>query len=177
MFLWYFTSRMEVCLENWKRPPCLCAIVLSTTKSGNLGSRSGLHTSIALFFYNLSLGSGIYCYLLFHLQNGDVFGKLKEATMPVCQCPTTSASANLRKKVVSLIRILNKSKTFSQWSSLWIHISCFRPWYILWNQLGAHLVNRKQWGLRGWKYQHRLKGHCQKTNTKFYRDTSKLQTQ
>ena len=76
-----------------------------TGKSSIIGNKSELHPSITPFF-----GGCFFISLLFHFQNGNVFGKLKEATMPVCQCPTTSGSANLRRKVVSMIRILNKSK-------------------------------------------------------------------
>ena len=110
-----------------------------TGKSIIIGNKSELHPSITPFFVGC-----FFISLLFHFQNGNVFGKLKEATMPVCQCPTTSGSANLRRKFVSMIRILNKSKKpfFSGQLCEFIFLgSCPDIYENLWNQLGAPVVS------------------------------------
>ena len=71
MFLWYSTSRMEVCLENWKRPPCLCASVPQHLHRQICGKRSS-HWS-EYWTNQKPFLSGQVCEFIFLVSDPDIF--------------------------------------------------------------------------------------------------------
>ena len=97
-----------------------------TGKSSIIGNKSELHPSITPFF-----GGCSFYFFVIPLPEWKCVWKTKRghhACVPV--------SHNIRiGKFAEKVRLDDQNieqikKTFFQWSTLWIHISCFLPWYL-----------------------------------------------